>query len=100
MQSRRDNPDSARAEYEWRCVDDDPGISPKLSFDPADDIAAPYINRGVRPRIAILRDQGVNGQVEMAGAFTRAGFDAFDVHMTDILAGRDGLKRFQGLAAG
>jgi phosphoribosylformylglycinamidine synthase len=99
MQSRRDNPESARAEHEWRCTDDDPGISPKLSFDPAKDVAAPYIARGLRPKVAILRDQGVNGQVEMAAAFTRAGFEAFDVHMTDLQTGRLTLDDFAGLAA-
>ncbi|HSC12240.1 MAG TPA: phosphoribosylformylglycinamidine synthase [Rhodanobacteraceae bacterium] len=99
MQSRRDNPESARAEHEWRCSDDDPGISPKLSFDPSKDVAAPYIARGLRPKVAILRDQGVNGQVEMAAAFTRAGFEAFDVHMTDLQTGRLTLDDFAGLAA-
>jgi len=99
MQSRRDNPDSAKAEYAWRCDDGEPGISPKLSFDPTADIAAAYVAIGVRPRVAILRDQGVNGQVEMAAAFTRAGFDAFDVHMTDLQSGRHVLADFAGLAA-
>jgi phosphoribosylformylglycinamidine synthase len=75
------------------------GITPKLLFDPAVDIAAPYINTGARPQIAILREQGVNGQVEMAAAFTRAGFDAFDVHMTDLHSGRYRLSEFRGLAA-
>jgi len=99
MQARRDNPESARAEFEWRCDDGDSGITPKLTFDPAADIAAPFIAIGVRPRVAILRDQGVNGQVEMAAAFTRAGFDAFDVHMTDLQSGRLRLEDFAGLAA-
>ena len=99
MQSRRDNPESARAENAWRCTDDDPGLSPKLTFDPAQDTAAPYIAKGLRPKIAILRDQGVNGQVEMAAAFTRAGFDAHDVHMTDLQQGRLRLDDFEGLAA-
>jgi phosphoribosylformylglycinamidine synthase len=70
-----------------------------LSFDPAADVAAPYIRRGARPRVAILREQGVNGQVEMAAAFDRAGFDCYDVHMSDILAGRTRLADFRGLAA-
>jgi phosphoribosylformylglycinamidine synthase len=99
IQERRDNPESAQAELAWRCEDDDPGISPKLTFDPAQDIAAPYIAKGARPKIAVLRDQGVNGQIEMAAAFTRAGFDAFDVHMTDLQSGRYRLDDFRGFAA-
>ncbi|MDR6643033.1 MULTISPECIES: phosphoribosylformylglycinamidine synthase [unclassified Luteibacter] len=99
MQRLRDNPHSADQESEWRLDDADPGISPKLTFDPADDIAAPYIQSGKRPRVAILREQGVNGQVEMAAAFDRAGFDAVDVHMTDLVSGRHHLKDFVGLAA-
>jgi len=70
-----------------------------LTFDPAEDIAAPYIAGGARPAVAVLREQGVNSQTEMAAVFTRAGFDAYDVHMTDILAGRVRLGRFHGLAA-
>lgn len=99
MQQRRDNPASADAELDWRIADDDPGISPALGFDPSGDVAAPCIVRGVRPRMAILREQGVNGQAEMAAAFTRAGFDAVDVHMSDLLAGRHRLDDFSGFAA-
>jgi len=99
MQRLRDNPDSADAELDWRCDENDPGISPALTFDPQDDIAAPYIARGERPRVAILREQGVNGQVEMAAAFDRAGFDAIDVHMSDLAEGRRSLAGFRGLAA-
>ncbi|WP_395684233.1 phosphoribosylformylglycinamidine synthase [Dokdonella sp.] len=99
MQRLRDNPATADAEHAWRCDECDPGIAPKLSFDPADDIAAPYIAIGARPRIAILREQGVNGQVEMAAAFTRAGFDAVDVHMSDLAAERRRLTDFNGFAA-
>ncbi len=99
MQRLRDNPVCADAESEWRCDADDPGIMPKLTFDPREDIAAPYIAKGARPRVAILRDQGVNGQVEMAAAFTRAGFDAIDVHMTDLQSGRRKLADFAGFAA-
>jgi phosphoribosylformylglycinamidine synthase len=99
MQRLRDNPHSADEENEWRLDDADPGITPKLTFDPADDIAAPYIATGVRPRVAILREQGVNGQVEMAAGFHRAGFEAVDVHMTDLVSGRHHLKDFRGLAA-
>ena len=103
MQRLRDNPQSADAELEWRLDDADPGITPKLTFDPADDIAAAYIrasnSRDKRPRIAILREQGVNGQVEMSAAFTRAGFEAVDVHMSDLASGRIKLADFRGLAA-
>ncbi len=99
MQRLRDNPQSADAELEWRLDDADPGITPKLVFDPAQDIAAPYIAKGPRPRVAILREQGVNGQVEMAAAFTRAGFEAVDVHMSDLASGRVKLADFRGFAA-
>ncbi|MFC4819488.1 phosphoribosylformylglycinamidine synthase [Dokdonella ginsengisoli] len=99
MQRRRDNPASADGENDWRCDDCDPGITPRLGFDPAEDVAAPFIATGARPRVAVLRDQGVNGQVEMAAAFTRAGFDAVDVHMTDLQTGRRRLSEFAGLAA-
>ncbi len=99
MQRRRDNPASADVEHAWRCDESDPGITPRIGFDPAEDIAAPYIARGARPRIAILREQGVNGQVEMAAAFTRAGFDAIDVHMSDLASGRRALADFNAFAA-
>ena len=99
IQSRRDNPETAKAELVWRCNDDEPGISPTLSFDPTEDVAAPYIATGARPKVAILSDQGVNSQVEMAAAFTRAGFDAYDVHMTDLQAGRRRLGDFRGVVA-
>ncbi|MEO6925585.1 MAG: phosphoribosylformylglycinamidine synthase, partial [Rhodanobacter sp.] len=99
MQRLRDNPLTADAELEWRMDDSDPGISPKLTFDPAEDVAAALIAKGQRPRVAILREQGVNGQVEMAAAFTRAGFDAVDVHMSDLSSGRVKLADFRGFAA-
>jgi len=99
MQRLRDNPASADAERDWRCDDNDPGVNARLTFDPAEDIAAPYIAKGARPRVAVLREQGVNGQVEMAAAFTRAGFDAIDVHMSDLVAGRHKLGEFSGFAA-
>ena len=99
MQQLRDNPASADAELDWRLDDADPGLSPRLTFDPAEDIAAPFIAAGARPRVAILREQGVNGQVEMAAAFTRAGFEAVDVHMSDLASGRIRLADFRGLAA-
>nr|HPG95160.1 phosphoribosylformylglycinamidine synthase subunit PurQ [Dokdonella sp.] len=99
MQRRRDNPACADAESVWRNDESDPGISPRLSFDPNDDISAKYIGKGARPRVAILREQGVNGQIEMAAAFTRAGFEAVDVHMSDLQGGRHRLADFSGLAA-
>ncbi len=100
MQRLRDNPLSADAELEWRLDDADPGITPKITFDLAKDVAAPLIASGApRPRVAILREQGVNGQVEMAAAFTRAGFDAVDVHMSDLSSGRVKLADFRGFAA-
>ncbi|MDT9126945.1 phosphoribosylformylglycinamidine synthase subunit PurQ, partial [Escherichia coli] len=78
----------ADQEFDLLLEEDNPGLSIKLGFDVNQDIAAPYIKKGVRPQVAILREQGVNGQVEMAAAFDRAGFSAIDVHMSDILAGR------------
>ncbi|MGN6384121.1 MAG: phosphoribosylformylglycinamidine synthase subunit PurQ, partial [Dyella sp.] len=100
MQRLRDNPLSADAELDWRLDDADPGISPKLTFDITKDVAGPLAAApGARPRVAILREQGVNGQVEMAAAFTRAGFDAVDVHMSDLASGRVKLADFRGFAA-
>jgi phosphoribosylformylglycinamidine synthase len=93
----RDNPDCAKQEFEALARSDDFGLVLKPNFDMAQDIAAPYIQTGARPRVAILRDQGVNSQVEMAAAMTRAGFDCFDVHMTDIETGRHRLADFKGL---
>jgi phosphoribosylformylglycinamidine synthase len=98
IQSLRDNPQCALEEFELIKAKN-PGLSVSLTFNPDDDIAAPYIKKGFRPKIAILREQGVNGQVEMAAAFDRAGFNAVDVHMSDILAGRADLSNFKGLAA-
>ncbi|WP_290890713.1 phosphoribosylformylglycinamidine synthase [Arenimonas sp.] len=99
IQAMRDDPAGADAEREARLDFADPGLVPRLSFDPAEDIAAPWIHTGVRPRVAILREQGVNGQVEMAAAFDRAGFTAVDVHMSDLVGGRVRLDGFKGLAA-
>ncbi|MCX6552754.1 MAG: phosphoribosylformylglycinamidine synthase, partial [Acidobacteria bacterium] len=99
MQSRRDNPVSAAQEYESILDADDPGISPVVTFDKDENMAAPYIARGARPPVAILREQGVNGEVEMAAAFDRAGFEAHDVHMSDIIEGRVSLCAFRGFAA-
>lgn len=79
--------------------DADPGLNVKLSFDINEDVAAPYIATGARPKVAVLREQGVNSHVEMAAAFHRAGFDAIDVHMSDLLAGRTGLEDFHALVA-
>lgn len=98
IQSLRDNPECAAQEFQTIPADD-PGLSAKLTYDPSQDICAPYINVGVKPKIAILREQGVNGQIEMAAAFTRAGFSAVDVHMSDILSGRVDLNTFKGVAA-
>ena len=95
----RDNPECADAEFARATDPEDRGLSMALSFDPADDIAAPFIATGSRPRIAILREQGVNSHYEMASAFDRAGFTAVDVHMTDLLAGRASLADFKGFAA-
>ena len=99
MQKLRDNPLCAQQEYDRLLDLEDPGLTAKLSFDPKDDVAAPYIAVGRRPKMAILREQGVNGQVEMAAAFDRAGFEAHDVHMSDIIAGRVRLADFSGLVA-
>ena len=99
MQSLRDNPASARQEYDRILDGSEPGITPVVRFGPTDDIAAPFIAKHVRPPMAILREQGVNGHIEMAAAFDRAGFEAHDVHMSDIIAGRVSLGSFLGLAA-
>jgi phosphoribosylformylglycinamidine synthase len=99
MQRLRDNPECADQEHEAKANDTDLGLNVKLSFDINEDIAAPYIATGARPKVAVLREQGVNSHVEMAAAFYRAGFDAIDVHMSDLLAGRTGLEDFQALVA-
>jgi phosphoribosylformylglycinamidine synthase len=100
MQSMRDDLTCADEEQAARVDSEDPGLSVAATFDIDEDVAAPLRARGgARPRVAILREQGVNGQVEMAAAFDRAGFDAVDVHMTDVLGGRTDLSSFRGLAA-
>ncbi|GGW73300.1 phosphoribosylformylglycinamidine synthase [Alteromonas halophila] len=99
MQTLRDNPDCAQQEHDAKKDVNDPGLHAALSYDVNEDVAAPYIATGVRPSVAILREQGVNSHLEMAAAFTRAGFNAIDVHMSDILAGRVALDGFKGLAA-
>jgi phosphoribosylformylglycinamidine synthase len=95
----RDNPECADAEFARASDAGDRGLSMALGFDPGQDVAAPMIASGVRPRIAILREQGVNSHYEMASAFDRAGFTAVDLHMTDLLAGRASLADFKGFAA-
>jgi phosphoribosylformylglycinamidine synthase len=99
MQALRDDPSCAAEEQESRCDASDPGLVMRTTFDAQADVAAPFIQRGAHPRVAILREQGVNGQIEMAAAFHRAGFEAVDVHMSDILAGRVQLDSFRGVAA-
>lgn len=96
---RRDNPECADSEHAAAGAADDPGLHLHLSFDPADNPAAPYLNLHNRPRVAVLREQGVNSHVEMAWAFSQAGFDAHDVHMSDLQAGRADLRHFAGLVA-
>ncbi|ENM5745078.1 phosphoribosylformylglycinamidine synthase [Vibrio mimicus] len=99
MQALRDN--SACADQEFAAKQDnlDPGLNASLTYDVLSDVAAPYIAKGARPKMAILREQGVNSHVEMAAAFDRAGFDAVDVHMSDILTGQTVLDAYQGLVA-
>ena len=99
MRQLRDDPVCAAEEFAAVCDATDPGMRVMLSFDPQQDTAAPYVARGVRPKVAILREQGVNSQVEMAAACEQAGFEPHDVHMTDILQGRRTLADFQGLIA-
>jgi phosphoribosylformylglycinamidine synthase len=95
----RDNPACADSEYSLLDNITDPGMSPRLTFDPADNVAAPYIQKNSRPKVAILREQGVNSHVEMAYAVNWAGFDSYDVHMSDLLAGKAKLDDFRGLIA-
>jgi phosphoribosylformylglycinamidine synthase len=100
LQRLRDNPDAADQEYDRILDSGDPGLAPLLTFDPVADVAGPFIARGKRPQVAILREQGVNGHIEMAAAFDRVGFAAFDVHMTDIISRRVALAGFAGVVAG
>ena len=95
----RDNPECADSEYALISDKHNGGLVLTMGFDPEENLAAPFINTGVRPKVAILREQGVNSQNEMASAFLQAGFDAVDVHMTDLLEGRAKLADFVGLAA-
>jgi phosphoribosylformylglycinamidine synthase len=99
MQSLRDNPQSAEQEHALRGDNKNPGLHARLSYDLNQDVSAPYINKGRKPKIAILREQGVNSHVEMAAAFNRAGFDAIDVHMSDLVTKRKQLNDFKGLVA-
>jgi len=95
----RDDPACAAEEHARIAREQDPGLHVALTFDPSEDVAAPFLARGARPRVAVLREQGVNSHVEMAAALTRAGFDAYDVHMTDLFEGRHRLADFKGLVA-
>ncbi|MCL2876699.1 MAG: phosphoribosylformylglycinamidine synthase subunit PurQ, partial [Betaproteobacteria bacterium] len=95
----RDDAECVQEEFDSLTDAADPGTEVSLTFDVRENIAAPFIATGVRPRVAILREQGVNSQLEMAAAFTRAGFDAVDVHMSDLQSGRRDLAQFSGLAA-
>jgi phosphoribosylformylglycinamidine synthase len=100
MQRLRDDPGCAEEEQAARLDATSPGLTGAVAtFDLAEDVAAPAVLRGARPRVAVLREQGVNGQVEMAAAFHRAGFEAVDVHMTDLIEGRRRLEEFRGLVA-
>ena len=98
MQSLRDNPNCAQQAYDRILNPQDKGLYASLSFDVCEDVAAPYLHKALRPKVAILREQGVNGHMEMAAAFDRAGFSAVDVHMSDIMEGRQSLDAFTGLA--
>jgi phosphoribosylformylglycinamidine synthase len=99
MRRLRDDPQCADEEYAAQTAPEDPGLTVALTFDPQEDIAAPYVARGLRPAVAILREEGVNSQVETAAVFDRAGFTPHDVHMTDLLSGRRSLAEFKGLVA-
>ena len=98
IQALRDNPATAREEFDRVLDDKDPGLNVILPFDPNEDIARGF-RGGTAPRVAILREQGVNSQYEMAAAFMKAGFAVVDVHMSDLLEGRDSLENYQGLVA-
>ncbi len=99
MQKLRDNPACAQQEYDRILDENNRGLFVELTYKPSENVAAPYISTGARPKMAILREQGVNGHVEMAASFDRAGFASFDVHMSDIIAGRVSLKDFAGVVA-
>jgi phosphoribosylformylglycinamidine synthase len=97
MQSLRDNPECAAQELQSKQDKNDPGLHSSLTYDINEDVAAPFIIKGVKPKLAVLREQGVNSHVEMAAAFHRAGFEAVDVHMSDLASERRSLQDFNGL---
>ena len=99
IQALRDNANCAKQEYDNLLDANDTGLHAELTFNPQKNISAPYLKLGHRPRMAVLREQGVNGQIEMAAAFEKAGFASVDVHMSDIIEGRHNLNDFQGLVA-
>ncbi|MCH2108115.1 MAG: phosphoribosylformylglycinamidine synthase subunit PurQ, partial [Polyangiaceae bacterium] len=100
MQALRDNAEEVRSEFEALADPHQPGLQPSIGFDVNEDLAASFRSESIeRPKVAIFREQGVNGQIEMAAAFHRAGFSAHDVHMSDIIEGRVSLDQFSGLAA-
>lgn len=99
MQSKRDNAESAVQEKQLRLDINNPGISPKLTFDPSEDICAELFSSESKPKVAILREQGVNSHLEMAAVFIKSGFDAIDVHMSDLMSARVSLESFTGLVA-
>jgi phosphoribosylformylglycinamidine synthase len=99
MQKLRDEPACADEEREARLDEDDPGLAWRLGYNPDEDVAAPFVGRGARPRVAVLREQGVNSQVEMGAAFDRAGFTAVDLHMTDLIDRGATLEGYHGLVA-
>ena len=99
MRRLRDDPLCAEEEFAAMLDVGDPGLSQQLTFDPQQDTVAPLIARGARPRVAVLREQGVNGQLEMAAVLDRAGFEAHDLHMSDLLGGERTLEGFSGLVA-
>jgi phosphoribosylformylglycinamidine synthase len=98
MRELRDEPGCAREEFAAACDTGAAGLNVALTFDPDEDVAAPFVHTA-RPGVAVLREQGVNSQVEMGAVFERAGFEAHDVHMTDLLSGRVKLRDFKGLVA-
>ncbi len=99
MQKLRDNPECAQQEYDSVLDNQKPTLFSRLTYQTDEKICGPFIGKAAKPRVAVLREQGVNGQVEMAAAFTKAGFEAVDVHMSDLLTGRQDLQDFKGIAA-
>lgn len=99
LRRMRDDPVCAQEEFAVQCDPEDPGLSLQLSFDPEEDITAPFVAQRKRPAVAILREQGVNSQIETAAFFERAGFEPHDVHMTELLSGERKLSEFRGLVA-